>query len=583
MAAMRQFSIRPALRAFLVPLSLIAMPAGALSPPAGWSRTQSGAVESFQPGNLAAGEVFTIAVHPAATTRGQPLNAWLDAWAADKVPGTPSGKVLSEADNNGQSATGQVMFRDAKGSSLVAMFVAVSLNGDRVRAMRIVATPDAALFARQKPALGEFVKLLATDEAAAYRAAQPAPVPAPSGSGYVEKRSTDARAALANAGVPAGSRAGGPFRHGTYEFELPLPAINDVRRYRISFYENGEWRKGEGTSEETSKFTYDPDNGALNISVTMNLYNSSYDETDFCRFYVAPDGRPYIYAEDEYGVGTHRITGRYVGPNTRPSPTDEKTAKAAAKAEANRFKWVTAPGKGLPMEHIAGVLHQLEQVYEIGGLQLHEYTYLLLRDGTAYRNLRCPPDQLDVAASRRNEPRQWGRWRKAGSKYELQFTKADGSFEAWKTPSMTSLVRPGARGERLQGRYQSSSSYQIPGGAGSVSFRGISFTSDGRFETDFYSITGGSTGFGDQRITTGAVANDEGSVSSVSGPNFGGGSSRKSNRPKSERTGRYEIDGYTLSLQFDDGRTERLPFFFAYSGKKDIWFRDAVYSIPKKD
>lgn len=579
MPVMRLFSLSPVLRAFPILFALASHPAGALSPPAGWSRTQSGAVETFVPGDLTAGEAFAIAVHPATSTRGQPVNAWLDAWAADKVPGAASGKLVSEADNNGQSATAQVMFRDAQGKSRVAMFVAVSLNGDRVRAMRIVATPDAALFARQKPALGEFVKLLATEEASAYAATQALPA---AGTGYVEKRSTDARAALANAGVPAGSRAGGPFRHGTYEFELPLPAINEVRRYRISFYENGEWRKGEGTNEETSKFTYDPDSGAINISVTMNLYNSSYDEADFCRFYVARDGRAFIYAEDEYGVGTHRITGRYFGPNSRPSPTDEKSAKAAAKAEANRFKWVTAPGKGVPMEQVAGVLYQLEQVFEIGGLQLHEYTYLLLRDGTVYRNLRCPPDQLDVAASRRNEPRQWGRWRKAGSKYELQFTKSDGSFDAWKAPAMTSLVRPGAKGERLQGRYQSSSSYQIPGGAGAVSFRGITFTPDGRFETDFTSIVGGSTGYGADTITTGAVANDEGSVSSVSGPNFGGGTSRKSDRAKSERTGRYEIDGYALALQFDSGNSERLPFFFSYSGKNDIWFRGAVHSIPKK-
>ena len=531
------------------------------------------------PADLAAGEAFTIAVHPASSTRGEPLNAWLDAWAADKVPGTASGKLVSEAGNGGQSATGQVMFRDARGNSLIAMFIAVSLNGDRVRAMRIVATPDPALFARQKPAMGKFVELLASEEASAYAATQPQrPV-----AGYVEKQSMDARAAAARAGVPAGSRAGGPFRHGTYDFELPLPAINDVRRYRISFYENGEWRKGEGAGEDTSEFTYDPDTGAINISVTLNLYNSKYDEADFCRFFVAPDGRAFIYAEDEYGLGTHRITGRYVGPNSRPSPSAEKAAKTAAKAEADRFKWVTAPGRGVAPGQIAGVLYKLEQEYTIGGLQLRESTYLLLNDGTAYEDLRCPPDQLDVLTSRKREPLNWGRWRRAGDKYELQFPQEDGRPGKWAVPPMTSVVRPGSKGERLQGRYQSGSSYQIPGGAGSVSFRGISFTSDGRFETDFYSIAGGSTGFGADTITTGVVANDEGSVSSVSGPNFGGGSSTKSNRSKAERTGRYEIDGYTLLLTFDNGRVERLPFFFAYGGKKDIWFRDAVYSIPKKD
>ena len=576
---MHQFTTRFAMRASLAVLALCCAAAFALSPPTGWTRTQSGAVESFEPGDLAVGEAFTIAVHPAASRRGQPLSSWLDSWAVDKVPGTASARLVSEPANNGQSATGQVMFRDSKGRSLIAMFVAISLTGDRVRAMRIIATPDPALFARQKPGMAEFVEALATEEATAYRAAEPQP----QGGGYVERQSSDARSAVANAGVPRGSRAGGPFRYGTYDFELPLPAINDVRRYRISFYENGEWRKGEGAGEDTSNFTYDPATGAVNISVTLNLYNSKYDEADFCRFYLAPDGRAFIYAEDEYGLGTHRITGRYVGPNSRPSPSAEKAAKAAAKAEADRFKWVTAPGRGVAPTQIAGVLYKLEQEYTIGGLQLRESTYLLLNDGSAYEDLRCPPDQLDVLTSRKREPLNWGRWRRAGDKYELQFPQEDGRPGKWAVPPMTSVVRPGSKGERLQGRYQSGSSYQIPGGAGSVSFRGISFTSDGRFETDFYSITGGSTGFGADTITAGAVANDEGSVSSVSGPNFGGGSSTKSNRSKAERTGRYEIDGYTLLLTFDNGRVERLPFFFAYGGKKDIWFRDAVYSIPKKD
>lgn len=552
--------------------------AAAIAPPAGWTRTQDGAVETFQPGDLANNEVFSIAVHPASRTAGRPLSAWLDAWAADKVPGVASGKVASSPGNDGTSATGQVMFRDAQGRSLIAMFVAVSMDRDRVRAMRIVATPDAALFARQKPAIGQFVARLATDEAAGYKSATAAAEPPDT---HVATQSANAAKAAARAGVPRGSRTGGPFRFGTYEFEFPLPAINQVRRYRISFYENGEYRKVEGSSEDNGKFTYDPATGALNVSVLLNLYNSSYDEADFCRLYIAPDGNPWIYAEDEYGVGTHRITGRYAGANERRNPKEEDAAKSAARAEANRFKWVTAPGQGVAMEQISGILHQLEQVYEIGGLQLHEYTYLLLRDGSVYRNLRCPPDQLDAAASRRNEPRQWGHWRKSGSRYELQFPNADGSFGAWSAPAMTSLVRPGARGERLQGHYRNASSYQIPGGAGAVTYLGISFAADGRFETDFFSMVGGSTGYGEQTITTGAVATDEGAVSSVSGPNFGGGTRRKSDRSRSERTGRYTIDGYSLLLQFDDGKVERLPFFFAYSGKNDIWFRGAVYSIPK--
>jgi hypothetical protein len=579
MPDMGQNDSRFALRASVALLALCSVAAHAMSPPAGWTRTQSGAVETFAPVDLAPGETFTIAVHPASSRRGRPLEAWLDAWSADKIPGTTSGRLVSEPGNNGQSATGQVMFRDARGNSLVAMFIAVSLDGDRVRALRIIATPNAALFARQKAAMSRFVELLATEEATAYVATQPPRA----GGAYVAQQSRVARSAVATAGVPAGSRVGGPFRHGTYDFELPLPAINEVRRYRISFYENGEWRKEEESREDTDTFTYDPATGAVNISVTLSLWNSRHDDADFCRFHIAPDGRAFIYAEDEYGLGTRRITGRYVGPNTRPSPSAEKAAKAAAEAEAERFKWVTAPGRGVAPGQIVSVLHKLEQEYTIGGLQLRETTYLLLSDGSAYEDLRCPPDQLDVLMSRKREPLNWGRWRRAGSKFELQFPTEDATPGAWATPALTSVVRPGAKGERLQGRYQSGSSYQIPGGAGSVQFRGVSFTRDGRFETDFYSITGGSTGYGADTITATAVADDEGSVSSVSGPNFGGGSTTKSNRAKADRTGRYEIDGYALLLTFDNGRVERLPFFFADDAKQEIWFRDAVYSIPDKD
>ena len=582
--------------ALLAAAVLVSRPAAAMQPPAGWTRTQSGAAETFQPSNLAADESFAIMVHPATTTRGQRLNTWLDAWATDKLPGSASGKLVSELGSNGQSATAQLMAKDARGASVFVMFVAVSLDGDRVRAMRIVATPKPELFARQKPAIGEFVKLLATDEASGYRQEQRsvgngAPASAGNAAGnagdakgartYVETQARDARTAKANAGVPRGSRQGGPFRYGTYDFEFPLPAINQVRRYRISFYENGEYRKIEGKSEDTDDFTYDAATGAVNISVLLNLYNSSYDDADFCRYYVAPDGRPYIYAEDEYGVGTHQITGRYLGPNDRPSPTVEKAAKSAAKAEADRFKWITAPGRGVQMAQISGVLHRMEQLYLIGGLELRERTYLLLNDGSAYENLRCPPDQLDVLTSRKREPLSWGRWRLSGGRYELQFPKQDGSMGAWNAPSMTTITRPGAKGQRLQGRYQHGSSFQIPGGAGSVSYHGIRFSADGRFETDNFSITGGTSGFGDAQIAAGVVANDEGAVSSVSGPNFGGGSSRKSNRPKSERTGRYEIDGYTLVLSFDNGTVERLPFFLQSGNRQGVWFRGAVHTLEK--
>jgi hypothetical protein len=225
-------------------------------------------------------------------------------------------------------------------------------------------------------------------------------------------------------------------------------------------------------------------------------------------------------------LGTRQITGRYVGPNKRPSPTAEKAAKQAAQEEADRFKHVTEPAKGVPTAAIAGELHEMKQVYEIGGLQLREQSYLLLNDGTAYEDLRCPPHQLDLAASRRFEPRSWGRWRRSGGKIELQFPRDDGRQGECSVPSMASMARPGTQGERLGARFE---------------------------------------------------------AWSVSGPNFGGGSSRKSNNPKANRMGNYQIDGYALVLRYDSGKIERLPFFLVQDDRSEIWFRGSSYSLPSEN
>ena len=280
--------------------------------------------------------------------------------------------------------------------------------------------------------------------------------------------------------------------------------------------------------------------------------------------------------------GNAVATPSAVQRDERSSPGEDKSTKADAATESARFKWVTEPGRGVSNQQVAAVLLSFRQVYEIGGLQLYQTPYLLLTDGSAYRGLPCPPDQLDVTASRQHEPGNWGRWRQQGTKYELQFRDRNGLPGAWAIPSMATVTLPGRNGEHLDGRFESVSSYQVPYSSSSVSYRGIAFSRDGRFITDFTNLVGGSTGFGDQRITTQAVANDSGSSSAVAGPNFGGGTSSKSKSALADRSGSYEIGGYVLVLRYDNGKVERLPFFFNGADRTDLWFRGAVHSVPKQ-
>jgi hypothetical protein len=170
----------------------------------------------------------------------------------------------------------------------VSLFRAESLDGERVRALRIVSVPNNSLIARYRGSISAFSERLASDDATVYMAKRGPAVGGTDrdGESDVDSKRNDAQRAVARAGVPRGSRAGGPFKHGTYEFEMPLPSINQVNRYRIHCYENGEWRQeaNEAWNKKTDKFTYDQRSGALDVDVLLNLYNSTYDDSDFCRF-----------------------------------------------------------------------------------------------------------------------------------------------------------------------------------------------------------------------------------------------------------------------------------------------------------
>jgi hypothetical protein len=254
-----------------------------------------------------------------------------------------------------------------------------------------------------------------------------------------------------------------------------------------------------------------------------------------------------------------------------PAPAVQSTTVQAAKAApagTGAVKTATPPASGLKDSQIEAIVYSWEQVYQIGGLQMFEKTYLLLKDGAVREGLPTDRD-FDVAASRRGEARLWGRWRKEGGVYLLSF--GGGAFQ--KPPG--ELVRlPGRPGERLAGQFRASSSYQIAGGAGAWSIHGVTLTADGRFGAYNTGGAGGTTGVGAEQIAVSNVWDDTGSAGAVAGPGFGGGSTRRAPDSRADRQGAYQIDGYTVTLRYDSGRVER-SFFYTDASRRSIWFRGA--------
>lgn len=329
-----------------------------------------------------------------------------------------------------------------------------------------------------------------------------------------------------------GVRIGGDFTYGQYHCKVE----NGKSPYEVTLdlYPNKELRTSMRRLP-TDTYKFDAAKGTVEIDNHIYLVNwEDYnDEPRYWALYFR-DGKGQAYL---YGHNARREEGtlcRHVGASSHPSPSDEK----AQRAEAQRFKWVTQPGEGVPLRQIEAILHTAEHVSDGRGMRLEEEHLLLLKDGWAYDGLRVSPHDLDARASRENEPKRWRRWRKKGGGYQLE---KNGQWE----DAPGSAVRPAKKDERLHGAYTASS------------FHGSAFTSGFAFQDTLYFDKDGTLSSGSTtRGGTGVM--NSGTYSATVGAD------RRDKTPL-----RYRLEGYTLERQGQDGKTHRSLFFFWGSKDKE--------------
>ena len=258
----------------------------------------------------------------------------------------------------------------------------------------------------------------------------------------------------------------------------------------------------------------------------------------------------------------------YAGqPTKRPSPATVR----AREIEDARFKFVTAPGKGVPDAQIAAVVNDYVVNFDGMSSNITNEVYLLLKDGTIYNQLPVPPDQFDAANSRQKEPARWGKWRAKAQGYEVSW-----NGKPYETLPGDKVI-PAPAGTKLSGRFGAvrSSSW---GFGGSYSYWGASFTPDGRFSKD---SRGGSptntAGIeGVPTVTTGYDENGSAVVGQAGGVGI---SSIKKRNPNGDREGDYAVSGYTMTLRFDNGTVARIPFFFRRADRKAILFEGDILDM----
>jgi hypothetical protein len=185
-----------------------------------------------------------------------------------------------------------------------------------------------------------------------------------------------------------------------------------------------------------------------------------------------------------------------------------------------------------------------------GMLTFNPEPVVLFRNGDALRDAEGLNFAGGLAAHKSANPDDWTKWRRSGAAIEIM--KSDG----WKKITYTKTMDRLPKGFVLQGNYRSTSgtgSLATGGGDAVIAWSNMSFDTQGGF------LSGRGAG-----------------ASSYSGS----GSVVTSGQAPNEH-GRYSINGYTLMLNYADGRTERRMIVTDPANTKAIWLDGTGYTKRK--
>ena len=552
---------------------LLATAAHAVDTPDGWQTRRDNLMTHYTPDNIG-DRIFMVSVLDPLPDDGKDEVAWLTMMADKLAPNY--GEVLQRGEAGAGRGIATAIYRvSIAGKPVTIIFTAVPAGVGNMRLIQLLSEEDPALLRDHMDTVkrlisayyaeGDSAETSAT--ATAQAAEKPAVKPAATTQGGpkpVTSNSKESDALLA--GLKRDNMTiGGALTYGDYDCAVQM---DKGMKYTLSLYDNGQYRiTGDGSSD--GEYQYSP-SGYINVNDDVFLYNHTSTFGHGVRelaFYFTDHGKPGLYGQNI--ANNIIVVCAYSGAAKGPSPAQE----AVDRAEAARFKWVTAPGQGVQDKDIETLLFHGEAEYFGTDITFVETQYLLLKDGWAYDNLQVPPADLDVAASRRHEPEHWRRWRKQGDNYQYE---KDGQWQAYDaTP-----VRPGKAGETLDGTYTYSTSSGTLYTGSHVSFTYLTFGKDGSFSRSGYSSSA-STNY----IDSSTFANSDGVVSGVYDGFQDSGTvtvgSTGTGGKGEERPGHYKIDGYTIELTGPDGKTERKLFFF-WADDKNISVGGTTYSREDK-
>lgn len=205
----------------------------------------------------------------------------------------------------------------------------------------------------------------------------------------------------------------------------------------------------------------------------------------------------------------------------------------------------TAPGQGLKPDQIKGVVLHQEYGMGVGGMMIIRYNpYLLLKDGTVYSDPYVAAYDLDVTASRQQEPKKWGTWTQPATETLIITMNSDNKPDKWEGKAHWFWARPADKNLKIAGTWSTiggGGNTAMGGGTMIVSSNVLTFNNQGQFTTQ--STGGGTTSSGMGTVT--AYSNKDGA-------------------------GTYSFDGFCLELKYNNGKIVRKNFC-SYDETMEVW------------
>lgn len=223
-------------------------------------------------------------------------------------------------------------------------------------------------------------------------------------------------------------------------------------------------------------------------------------------------------------------------PMDQPSVEPESTSAVIEEPVATTSPPITSNAPA-----IKDIIMRTETRYGLGGTYVENVVYLFLADGSYRTDPSESPDQLNVKVSKSKYPKKWGRWQLRNGTYTLtRYNGKQKTFDKWFE------VRPAQSGLRLQGQFKT---YDAFTGATIINASRIAFNAQGQFV--WSTVKGGQTAWQ---------------------PTYS----------KSEMAGTYQVNGHSITLKYNSGRTESF-FFGLYPKKNDYFIIGSSHFVPIKN